>query len=209
MAFDWLARKQERQARRAAVADRIPPGQELTDKWPVLHYGDVPRFDPSRWDFKVSGLVVNPMRWTYKEFKALPKTQTASDIHCVTGWSKFDNNWEGVSFRYILQLVKPLSKARFVMVHAEQDYMTNLPLDELMKEGVLLASKHNGDDLTLEHGWPLRLVVPHLYFWKSAKWVRGLEFLEQDFRGFWERYGYHNHGDPWKEERYSWQEPAS
>ena len=209
MAFDWSARKQQREAKRAAVADRIPPGQELTDKWPVLHYGDIPRFDPARWDFKVSGLVVSPLRWTYEEFKALPKTQTASDIHCVTGWSKFDNGWEGVSFQYILQQAKPLPKARFVMIHADPDYTTNLPLDELMKEGVLLASKHNGDDLTLEHGWPLRLVVPHLYFWKSAKWVRGLEFLEQDSRGFWERYGYHNHGDPWKEERYSWQEPAS
>ena len=206
MPFDWLARKQERDQRRATVADRVPPGQELTDKWPVLHYGNIPSFDPTRWDFTVSGLAAHPVRWSYQEFMALAKVQVGSDIHCVTGWSKLDNSWEGVSVQDILMQVTPLPQARFVMVHADPDYTTNLPLQELLKDDVLLAYKHNGENLTPEHGWPLRLVVPHLYFWKSAKWVRGLEFVETDARGFWERYGYHNHGDPWQEERYSWQE---
>ncbi|MBI2887469.1 MAG: sulfite oxidase-like oxidoreductase [Chloroflexi bacterium] len=206
MAFDWLTRRQEREARRAAVADRVPPGQELTDKWPVLHYGNVPRFDAEKWDFQVTGLVAHPMRWSYQEFMALPRVETASDIHCVTGWSKLDNRWEGVSIREIVRRVLPLPKARYVIVHAEGGYTTNLPFEELNRPENLLAYRHNGEDLEPDHGWPLRLVVPHLYFWKSAKWVRGLEFREQDERGFWERYGYHNHGDPWTEERYSWQE---
>ena len=206
MVFDWMARKKEREERRAALADRIPPGQELTDKWPVLHYGNIPHFTPATWDFTVSGLVVHPMRWTYDEFMALPKTTLQNDIHCVTGWSKLDNAWEGVNIREIIRRVSPMSKARHVMVHADMGYTTNLPIEDLVQDDVLLAYKHNSENLDPEHGWPLRLVAPKLYFWKSAKWVRGLEFLENDERGFWERYGYHNHGDPWKEERYSWQE---
>ncbi len=206
MAFDWLTRKKEREDRRASLGDRVPPGQELTEKWPVLHYGEVPRFNPSAWDFSVSGLVVHPMRWTYEEFMALPKVTLQNDIHCVTGWSKLDNVFEGVSIREIIRKVSPMSKAQYVTVHADPGYTTNISLEELVQDDVLLAYKHNGENLMPEHGWPLRLVVPKLYFWKSAKWVRGLEFLENNERGFWERYGYHNHGDPWKEERYSWQE---
>ena len=206
MALDWLIRKRERGAQRAALGSRVPPGQELTEKWPVLHYGETPLFNPNTWDFSVSGLVAHPMRWSYDEFMALPTVRPTSDVHCVTGWSTLDNQWEGVSVREVLSLVSPLPQAHFVLVHADPDYTTNLPLEELLKENILLAWKHNGQDLAPEHGWPLRLVVPHLYFWKSAKWIRGLEFMEKDERGFWERYGYHNHGDPWKEERYSWQE---
>ncbi len=206
MVMDWLSRKRERDARRAQFADRIPPGQELTEKWPVLHYGEVPSFDPTRWDFSVTGLVAHPARWTYDEFMALPKITTTNDIHCVTGWSKLENTWEGVSVREIVRRVTVLPQTRYVLVHADQGYTTNLPYDEFLRDENLLAFKHDGENLTPEHGWPLRLVVPHLYFWKSAKWVRGLEFRDTDERGFWERYGYHNHGDPWAEERYAWQE---
>jgi DMSO/TMAO reductase YedYZ molybdopterin-dependent catalytic subunit len=206
MVMDWLTRKKEREDKRAAYAGRIPRGQEYTDKWPVLHYGNVPAFKPATWDFSVSGLVAHPQRWSYDEFFALPQATITSDIHCVTGWSKLDNTWEGVSIWTILQAANPLPQAKFVVVHAEQGYTANLPLEALQRDDVLLAYKHNGEELTPDHGKPLRLVVPSLYFWKSAKWVRGLEFLDHDERGFWENYGYHNHGDPWKEERYSWQE---
>jgi DMSO/TMAO reductase YedYZ molybdopterin-dependent catalytic subunit len=206
MALDWLSRRGERDRERAALAHRIPPGQELTDKWPVLHYGDVPRFDAKRWDFAITGLVANPLRWTYEEFNRLPRVSETYDIHCVTGWSKLDNTWEGVSVRDLLRDAKPLTNARFVMVHGENDYTTNVPLDALLQDGALITNKHNGQDLTPDHGWPYRLVVPGPYFWKSAKWVRGLELMETNERGFWERYGYHINGDPWKEERYSWQE---
>lgn len=206
MAFDWLTRRKERENKKAAYKDRIPPGQDLTEKWPVLHYGDIPRFDLNKWDFGISGLVAQPLGWTYAEFMSLPTVRLTSDIHCVTGWSKFDNDWEGVSVKALLDQAQPSADARFVSVQAEEGYTTNLPLTALYDDDVLLAFKHNGENLTPEHGWPLRLVVPKLYFWKSAKWVRGLELLDHDERGFWERYGYHNHGDPWKEERYSWQE---
>ena len=206
MALDWFTKKRDREAKRAEFAGRIPPGQELTDKWPVLHYGDLPDFDPKRWDFSVTGLVAHPMRWSFNEFTALPKVTRTSDIHCVTGWSKLDNTWEGVGIFEIARRVTPLPQAKHVIIFADPDYTTNLPLPELLEDDNLLAFRHNGEDLTAEHGGPVRLVVPKLYFWKSAKWVRGLEFSETDERGFWERYGYHNHGDPWKEERYSWQE---
>jgi DMSO/TMAO reductase YedYZ molybdopterin-dependent catalytic subunit len=206
MALDWLSRKKERDEQRAAVAHRIPPGQELTDKWPVLHYGDVPAFNPERWDFTITGLVAHPQRWTYEQFSKLPHVTETYDVHCVTGWSKLDNTWEGVRVRDLLRPATVLPKGQFVMVHGDEDYTTNVPLSLLLQEGALIANKHNGEPLTPEHGWPYRLVVPGPYFWKSAKWVRGLELLETNERGFWERYGYHNDGDPWKEERYSWQE---
>ena len=206
MAFDWLTRKKQREGQRAKVAGRIPPGQELTEKWPVLHYGEVPRFDATTWDFTVSGLVAHPRKWSYHDFMALPQTHATSDIHCVTGWSKLDNSWEGVSIWTVLRAVTPLPEARYVLVHGDPDYTTNVPLEALQHDSVLLAHRHNGENLAPDHGWPLRLVLPSLYFWKSAKWVRGFEFLEHDVRGFWEKYGYHNHGDPWTEERYSWQE---
>ena len=182
---------------------RLPPGQVLTDKWPVLHYGSVPKVDLARWDFRVHGLVERPQTWSWQEFQALPRVQVRSDVHCVTRWSRFDNLWEGVAVRDALQraLVKP--EARFAVVHAEGGYTTNLPLTELIEDDVLLADKHDGHDLAPEHGWPLRLVVPRRYFWKSAKWVRAIELVAEDRPGFWEQNGYHNQADPWKEERFS------
>jgi len=195
-------RKRKEDTMRAA--HRLPPGQALTEKWPVLHYGDVPRFDPSRWDFRVDGLVENPMRWSWEEFQKLPRTSIVTDIHCVTRWSRFDTVFEGVAFKAIYDAVHPKTEARFVMVHAEQGFAANVPLEDLLRDNVLLATHADGSALTPEHGYPLRLVVPHLYLWKSAKWVRGMEFMAADHPGFWERNGYHMYGDPWKEQRFDY-----
>ncbi|KYK31786.1 MAG: sulfite oxidase-like oxidoreductase [Theionarchaea archaeon] len=184
--------------------NRIPPGQRITDKWPVLHEGTVPYIDVATWTFTVTGLVEKERTLDFTEFAALPKVKVFSDIHCVTGWSKLDNLWEGVSTHVIKELVNILSEAKYVMVHAERGFTTNLSLQDFFAEDVLFAEKHDGEPLTPEHGYPVRLVVPRLYFWKSAKWVTGVEFIERDRPGFWESYGYHNHGDPWKEERYSY-----
>jgi len=182
---------------------RLPPGQIQTEKWPVLHYGSVPTVDLATWDFRVFGRVERPARLTWKEFQSLPRVRVRSDIHCVTRWSRYDNLWEGVAVREVLRLAGPVPEARFAVVHAEQGYTTNLPIAELMHDDVLLADRHDGRELEPEHGWPLRLVVPRRYFWKSAKWVRGIEVVQQDQPGFWERNGYHNEADPWNEERYS------
>lgn len=184
-------------------ASRLPPGQVLTQKWPVLHYGSVPSVDLDTWSFEVTGLVARPLRFDWKEFQALPRVQVQSDIHCVTRWSRFDNLWEGVSVRELLRRVEPNPDARFAVIHAEQNYTTNLPLSELLADDVLLADKHDGEILSPEHGWPLRLVVPRRYFWKSAKWVRGIELVGADRPGFWEQNGYHNDADPWREQRFS------
>jgi len=198
MAFDFFSRASQPDA----PADRLPPGQYLTKGWPVLNYGDVPRTRLTGWTFRVWGLVEQPREWSYEQFLALAETRVECDIHCVTRWSKYDNVFEGVPFRTVAALVQPKAEAQYVMVHAENGFTANLPLADLMPDTVLFAHKHNGRDLEPDHGWPLRLVVPHLYFWKSAKWVRGLEFLAEDAPGFWEGYGYHMRGDPWKEERY-------
>ena len=181
---------------------RLPPGQSLTLKWPVLHYGSVPRFDPDRWDFRVYGLVEAPVRWTWKEFNELPKTERVSDFHCVTRWSRFDNRWRGVAFREVLRRVKLKSGVNHVLVHAEQGFTANVPLPDLDRDEVLFATHHDGEPLSADHGYPLRLVVPHLYAWKSVKWMRGIEFLDHDAPGFWEQNGYHMCGDPWKEQRF-------
>jgi DMSO/TMAO reductase YedYZ molybdopterin-dependent catalytic subunit len=182
---------------------RLPPGQVKTDKWPILHYGSVPRADLATWELRVDGLVENPQRWTWEEFQELPRVQVASDIHCVTRWSRYDNLWEGVALTEVLRRAVPKAAARFAVIHAAQDFTTNLPLTELDQNDVLLADKHDGQTLTPEHGWPLRLVVPRRYFWKSAKWVSRIELVERDQPGFWERNGYHNEADPWHEERFS------
>lgn len=187
----------ERKAR-----SRVPPGQRAVSTWPVLHAGEVPEIDLARWEFRVFGLVQNPLRFTWAEFQRLPRVSVPSDIHCVTRWSRLDNLWEGVAFATIAQLARPRPEARYVMVHAHPNFTANIPLDDLMRDDVLLADHHDGKPLTPEHGWPLRLVVPHLYFWKSAKWVRGAEFMAEDRPGFWEQLGYHMRGDPWKEQRY-------
>lgn len=181
---------------------RLPPGQSLTLKWPVLHYGSVPRFDPVSWSFRVWGLVANPVTLTWDEFNRLPGTQTRSDFHCVTRWSRFDNQWEGVAFREIFKLVQPRPEAAFVLLHAEQGFTANVPLADLDRENVILATHHDGRPFEPDHGYPLRLIVPHLYAWKSVKWLRGMEFLDHDVAGFWEQNGYHMYGDPWREQRF-------
>lgn len=181
---------------------RLPPGQSLTLKWPVLHYGGIPRFDAETWDFFTSGLVENPLRLTWEQFIALPKTRVTADFHCVTRWSRFDNHWEGVPFRALCGLTKPKTEASHVMVHAGEGYTTNVPLKDLLEDNALFATTHDGEPLAPEHGGPLRLVVPKLYGWKSAKWVRGLEFLAHGRPGFWERNGYHRDGDAFREQRF-------
>jgi DMSO/TMAO reductase YedYZ molybdopterin-dependent catalytic subunit len=188
--------------------ERLPPGQTLTDKFPVLSYGPAPRLDRVKWDFRVVGLVEPQLRFNYQEFRALPQSRQVSDFHCVTTWSRFDNAWEGVKVRDLVRLVTVAPEARFVIVHCDGGYTTNLSLDEFLDDDVILAHRHDGRDLEPDHGWPLRLVVPKLYGWKSAKWVRALEFSDRDRRGFWEVRGYHNHADPWREERYSFQEES-
>jgi DMSO/TMAO reductase YedYZ molybdopterin-dependent catalytic subunit len=188
---------------RATDKPRVPPGQSVTPKWPVLHYGDVPSVDLARWRFEIEGLVAHPLSLSYDELTALPRQVTVCDIHCVTRWSRLDNRFEGTSVAALLERAGPKPGASYVLVRAAQGFTTNLPLSDLDRPENLLAWRHNGEDLTPEHGWPLRLVVPHLYFWKSAKWVRGLELLSSDEAGFWERNGYHMRGDPWHEERYS------
>ncbi len=160
-----------------ALAGRVPPGQTLTGKWPVLTYGLTPRFDPARWTFRCFGLVERAVTWTWPEFLKLPRATVTSDVHCVTRWSKLDNVWEGVPIREIVSRARPRPEATFVMQHADPDYTTNIALADLVQDDVLLAIKHNGRDLEPDHGGPMRLVVPKLYFWKSAKWLRGFEFL--------------------------------
>jgi DMSO/TMAO reductase YedYZ molybdopterin-dependent catalytic subunit len=183
--------------------ERVPPGQKLTEKWPALHYGSAPKIDTSGWTFIISGLVEKERKLSYAEFTSLPQVKVFSDIHCVTGRSKLDNLWEGVSARLIRKLVNILPEARFVIIRSEGGFTTNLSFGDFFQPDVLFAFKHNNQPLTPQHGFPVRLVVPRLYFWKSAKWVIGVEFTAEDRPGFWETHGYHNHGDPWKEERYS------
>lgn len=182
---------------------RVPPGQVVTRKFPVLHYGAVPPFDRTTWTFRVFGEVEERVEWSYDDFIRLPRVKRVSDVHCVTRWTRLDNVWEGVPFVEVLKRVKCKPAVRFVMVYADGGYSANIPLDILKEDDVLFATRHDGADLTPEHGWPLRLVVPRLYFWKSVKWVRALEFMESDRPGFWEMRGYHNFGDPWLEQRYS------
>jgi DMSO/TMAO reductase YedYZ molybdopterin-dependent catalytic subunit len=183
-------------------AARLPPGQYLTEKWPVLHAGSVPTIDLARWDFRVFGEVEEELRLTWDELTALPATENTQDIHCVTRWSRFDTSFRGVHWRDLAPLVRPGPTARFVVAHAEQGFTSNVPLSSLEDENALVAYEADGEPLATEHGWPLRLVVPGKYFWKSAKWLRALELRSTDRPGFWERYGYHNDADPWKEERY-------
>ena len=188
------------------VAKRVPPGQRLVKTWPVLHFGSIPRFDPAKWRFEVTGLVGEPFTLAYDELKALGPVDVTADMHCVTGWSTLDNTWTGVPFRAIAERAKPRPEAKWVIAHCEHGYTSDLSLESMLDDDVLIAWAHGGQDLTPEHGYPLRLVVPKRYAWKSAKWLRGLEFTSQNERGFWEVRGYHIHADPWREERYSYQE---
>ncbi len=181
---------------------RLPPGQSLTRKWPVLHAGSVPGIDLEHWSLRLDGLVEEPKSWTWDEFRSLPSVKVRADMHCVTRWSLLDNLWEGVLVSEVMKHVRLTPTARFVLVHAEQGWNTNLPLADFLADDCLFAWANSGNTLTPDHGWPLRLVVPRLYAWKSAKWVRGVEFLAEDAPGFWERNGYHHRGDPWAEERF-------
>ena len=182
---------------------RLPPGQYLTQKWPVLHYGSVPSTDLATWDFRVWGEVEQPFTVTWDEFRQMPRTSLVTDIHCVTRWTRLDASFEGVPIQHILERARLTPDAHFVLAHSEQGYTANMPIEVLDDDDVLLADVADGAPLTPEHGYPLRLVVPKRYFWKSAKWIRGLQFLSRDQLGFWERYGYHNDADPWKEERFA------
>jgi DMSO/TMAO reductase YedYZ molybdopterin-dependent catalytic subunit len=182
--------------------ERLPPGQYLTEKWPVLHAGTVPSTDLATWDFRVFGQVENPITLSWEEFTSLPTREITIDIHCVTRWSRFDTGFMGVHWSELAKLVHPKPSARYVVAHAEQDFTANVPLAALEDDEALLAYEADGEPLTPEHGWPLRLVIPKRYFWKSAKWLRGIELLDHDEPGFWERLGYHNEADYWKEERY-------
>ena len=193
---------------RDQLSPRLPPGQVITRKWPVLHYGMVPSVDLATWRFAVTGAIARPLSLTWDELLAMPRRETVCDMHCVTRWSRYDNVFEGVPVQALLTRAEVRPQAAYALVHAEEDYSTNLPLADLDRPANLLALSHNGEPLTPEHGGPVRLLVPHLYLWKSAKWVTGFELLAEDEPGFWERNGYHMRGDPWREERYGRPDPA-
>ncbi len=196
--------REERKVREAGIDPaRLPPGQHITAKWPVLHAGGVPRADLSTWTFRVFGEVEQEISLTWEQFAALPRSSNVQDIHCVTRWSRFDTSFEGVHWRELAALARPLPTARFAVAWAEHDFTANVPIASLEDELALLATHADDEPLAADHGYPLRLVIPHKYFWKSAKWLRAIELLPVDRPGFWERYGYHNDADPWLEERYS------
>jgi DMSO/TMAO reductase YedYZ molybdopterin-dependent catalytic subunit len=210
--FDPFRRKEDEQ--QARDEGRLPPGQSLTNRFPVLHYGPVPRANLETWSFRIWGEVDQPVELSWQEFNQLPRTQLNIDLHCVTRWSKLDTTWEGVSMRTMIDqgLLKPLQTARFVMQHAEMGYTVNLPLEIVLAENFLLATHYDGKPISPEHGYPLRGVVGAIpgrddlmtpYLWKGAKWLRGLEFMGEDRLGFWEQAGYHNNADAWKEERFA------
>ncbi len=187
-------------------ADRLPPGQYIPRGWPVLHYGPVPKTDLATWDLKVFGATAQERTWDWAGFGELPRTEVGADFHCVTKFSVLDNSWTGVSTAVLLEAVPPAPEATHVIVWAEYGYSANMRLADFAAADALLVTHRDGEPLTPEHGWPLRLVVPHLYAWKGPKWVRGVEYLTEDRRGFWEERGYHNRADPWQEQRYSYQE---
>ena len=213
--FDRIRRRREKE-KQVREENRLPPGQSLTEKFPVLHYGSIPRYeaDLSDWDFRITGLVDEERRWSWEEFNRLPKTTVLMDIHCVTRWSKLDTEWVGVSLKTLIDggFITPKPDVNFVVQHCDYNFTTNLPLKVMLQENVLLATHYNGQPLTPDHGYPLRVVIGSFadrseaqtaYFWKGGKWLRGLEFRAQDQPGYWEKAGYHNEGDPWKEQRFA------
>jgi DMSO/TMAO reductase YedYZ molybdopterin-dependent catalytic subunit len=210
--FDSVFRRREEEER-VLKEGRLPPGQSLTQRFPVLHYGPVPTFNPATWDFRVWGEIEQAVVWTWDEFNQLPRTQVTMDVHCVTRWSKFDTRWEGISLRTLVEkgFIKPKPTARFIIQHAEYGFTTNLPMEVMLQDNFLLATHYDGKPLTPDHGYPVRGVVGNIvgrddlkvpYFWKGAKWLRGLEFTAEDRPGFWEQAGYHNDADVWLEERF-------
>ena len=186
-----------------AGEDRLPPGQRLVRDWPVLDLGVQPKVDTAQWELRVLGAVQEQATWDWAAFNALPQRREVTDIHCVTTWSRFDNEWAGVATRDVLAIVQPKPEARFVVLHSYDGYTTNLPLEDFAAADAIIAHSWQGQPLPVEHGGPVRLVVPHLYFWKSAKWLRRIELIGADRPGFWEERGYHDRGDPWTEQRYS------
>ena len=211
MSFENQLKRVERLRRVKSRPDgnrggRVPPGQFVTEKFPVLHYGSVPAVELATWDFRVFGLVETPITLTWDQFRALPETTLTTDIHCVTRWSKLDTTWTGVLWRDFIEAlgVKFSLDASHLMAHCENNFTTNLPLDVLDDPETMFAWEYEGQPLDAEHGWPLRLLVPKRYFWKSAKWIRGIEFMAGDRPGFWERNGYHMNGEYWREERFGW-----
>jgi len=186
-----------------AEDERLPPGQHLTRDWPVLDLGLTPHVSRERWRLDVYGAVGQPIFWDFAQFTARPQTRSVSDIHCVTTWSRYDNQWEGLAVGDLLMACQPREDARHVVLHSYDGYTTNLTIEDFAAEDALLAHSWSGVPLTAEHGGPVRLVVPHLYFWKSAKWLQAIEFRADDAPGYWEVRGYHNRGDPWAEQRYS------
>lgn len=184
-------------------SERLPPGQHLVKDWPVLDLGLQPNVSTANWTLDIDGAVENPQHWRWTDFMAQEQTSEVSDIHCVTTWSRYDNRWQGVATRTLLDLVRPRPEARFVVLHSNDGYTTNLTLEDFAGEDVLLAHSWEGEPLATEHGGPVRLVLPKLYFWKSAKWLKRIEFTTANRPGFWEERGYHDRGDPWSEERYS------
>lgn len=182
---------------------RLPPGQHLVEKWPVLDLGVQPEITLDKWRLRIEGAVENPVTLTFDQFMALPQVRYVSDIHCVTTWSRYDNKWDGVSSQALMELVRPTAEARHVIFHSYDGYTTNIKLEVFNEPDVLIAHSWEGERLTREHGGPVRAIVPQWYFWKSAKWIRRIEFSPVDKPGFWEERGYHNEADPWTEQRYS------
>jgi DMSO/TMAO reductase YedYZ molybdopterin-dependent catalytic subunit len=183
-----------------ADPSRVPPGQYVTSDFPVLSAGPTPHTRLESWTFEIQGEVASPQRWSWEEFQQLPSESFTRDIHCVTKWTKLDTTWKGVSLDVLLQSANPTGS--YVLAYSDGGYTTNLPLEDLMDGKAWVVYEYDGEPLEPEHGGPARLLVPHLYFWKSAKWVRGLQVRDDDERGFWESYGYHDYGDPWREQRY-------
>ncbi len=195
--------RNRRELERSGISpDRLPAGQYSTKRFPVLHVGPIPQADLSTWDFAVDGLVTEPAVWTWEEFQAFPQVKVTTDIHCVTKWSKFDTEWEGVPVRDIWDRIDVSAEATHVLVKADHGYTANMPIEDFLAEGNLFTGTFGGEPLAPKHGYPMRLIVPHLYFWKSVKWVRGFSVLSEDQPGFWEQNGYHMYGDPFKEQRY-------
>lgn len=212
--FSKILTPRQKQEETLRNSRRLPPGQSLTQRFPVLHYGSVPQVNLAQWDFQVFGEVEETKSWNWTEFNRLPRTKVTLDLHCVTRWSKFDTVWEGVSVKMLVEqgFIKPKPSAQFVIQHCEQGYTTNTPIDLLLSDNMLMATHYDGKPLDGDHGWPLRMVIGALpgqlanktaYLWKGGKWLRGLEFATQDRLGFWERLGYNNEADPWREQRYS------
>lgn len=201
-AMSFFDRNRRNLEKRGINPDRLPPGQYHTERFPVLHVGSVPKPNLATWDFTVDGLVGNPVRWNWDEFQSMKRTDIETDIHCVTKWSKFDTTWSGVSVGDVWAAIEPSPEATHVLVRAEGGYTANLPLEDFLATPNLFADRFDGEPLEADHGYPMRLVVPHLYFWKSVKWVRGFTLIAGDQPGFWEQNGYHMYGDPFLEQRY-------